>query len=74
MENDTQRKLGDLNVNWTLFGRHDQVRPDRFLGGLMWFGHVFIITYFSSFITSFITHISLLCVVFRSEFKALGLW
>ncbi|XP_051722649.1 uncharacterized protein LOC127497907 isoform X1 [Ctenopharyngodon idella] len=26
VENDTQRKLGDLSVNWTLFGSHDQVR------------------------------------------------
>lgn len=65
VENDTQRKLGDLSVNWTLFGSHDQVRPD-FLGGfdVVW----------ASFITSFITHTSLLCVVFRSELKALGLW
>ncbi|XP_016386351.1 uncharacterized protein LOC107722497 [Sinocyclocheilus rhinocerous] len=26
VENDTQRKLGDLSVDWTLYGRHDQVR------------------------------------------------
>ncbi|XP_016110069.1 uncharacterized protein [Sinocyclocheilus grahami] len=26
VENDTQRKLGDLSVDWTLYGHHDQVR------------------------------------------------
>ncbi|KAF4116813.1 hypothetical protein G5714_001366 [Onychostoma macrolepis] len=26
VENDTQRKLADLSVDWILFGRHDQVR------------------------------------------------
>ncbi len=29
VENDTQRKLADLSVDWILFGRHDQVKPDR---------------------------------------------
>lgn len=37
VENDTQRKLGDLSVDCTLFGSHDQVRPDRSIWGF-WCG------------------------------------
>lgn len=36
VENDTQRKLGDLSVDCTLFGNHDQVRPDRSIWGFWW--------------------------------------
>lgn len=63
VENDTQRKVGDLSVNWTLFGSHDQVRPDRFVVWAFFYYYIFFIFYY--------TYKSLVCCV---QVRIQGTW